>query len=179
MLEAMSCRRSNAVEGDWMKLLICASARAEIVMKCLKEFEQGNDITIVAPSGVGRVLKESEDIGDAVLIPMATRSFSDEAKEELKLLLDKPFDAVIIVSGAMSFPGYDNVLNFIDGLDWNNTLIFYNSAGQKEVIHIPNRFGQRLERYAVGLLYGFWSIIRPAELFVERVYIQCAELLGL
>ncbi len=162
-----------------MKLLICAQAQAEIVLKCLREFQQGNDITVVVPSDVGRVLKESEDIGSAELIRLKGKRFCDDSIAELEPLKNEQFDAAVMVSEGPAFVGFDKVIETIDGLRFNGTLIFYNSIGHREVIYVPNGVGRILERCAVRLLYGFCSMIRPIELFVERIYIQCAELLGL
>lgn len=162
-----------------MKLLICASARAEIVMKCLREFEQENDITIAAPSGVGRALKESEDIGNAALLQLSSPSFCDESRVELRPLMNERFDAVVIVSGGLSFERFDNVIGAIAGLHVNDMLIFYNSVGHREIVQVSNGITRMVERHAIELLCGFWRMIRPVELFAERIYIQCAELLGL
>lgn len=85
-LKEPTLRLSNEIGSERMKLLICASARAEIVMKCLREFERGNDIVIVAPSGVGHTLQETEDIGQATLIQLKSRNFCKESRAELRPL---------------------------------------------------------------------------------------------
>lgn len=159
-----------------MKALVCASARAEIVMKCLRELTAKGEITIVAPAPVAAGLTEIPEKAD--LIRLSGSSFGAGPEEQLDALKGICFDTVFIVSGGLGFTNFYNVVNSIAGLKFRQ-IVFYNRNGRKEVIQLPVGVGRIWARSVTSLLMGFFKITRPIGLLAERIYIQCAELLGL
>jgi len=162
-----------------MKLLVCASARAEIVLKCLDEFVPGNEIITVAPTGVAARLADNIKKYESVkMIRLSGSGFCRDSKEELQILQADRFDAAVIVSGGLEFSGFHNVLEAISALSFQQ-LIFYNSIGRKEIIPIRHGIGRALEQYGASLLFALFRLSRPVELLAERIYVKCAESLGL
>jgi len=162
-----------------MKLLVCASARAEVVLKCLRKFVPGNEIILIAPSGVGaRLIDSIRAYGSVRMIRLSSPSFCRDSREELRILQNDRFDAAVIVSGGLEFSGFHNVLEAISALSFHQ-LIFYNSIGRKEIVPIRRGAGRALERYGTLLLFSLFQILRPIGSLAERIYIRCAELLGL
>jgi len=162
-----------------MKLLVCASARAEIVLNCLREFVSGNEVILIAPSGVGaRLIDSIREYDSTRMIRLSAPSFCRDSREELRILQNDRFDAAVIISGGLEFSGFHNVLEAISALTFHQ-LIFYNSIGHKEIVPIRHGVGRALERYGTSLLFALFQILRPIELLAERIYIRCAELLGL
>ena len=88
------------------------------------------------------------------------------------------FDAAVIVSGGYGFPGFQNVLKAIAGLRFKQ-LVFYNQIGRRETIKIRMGSARVWEKLSISLLTGLFQVTRPVELLIERIYIQCAESLGL
>lgn len=159
-----------------MKVLVCASARAEVVMKCIEELSSSAEITVVAPRNIAAGLIEFTGARQIPTVPLKETSFV--AGQEMTSLKGTLFDTAIIVSGGLGFAGFHNVIKAIAGLRFRQ-LLFYNQIGRKEMIQVHTGFGCTLERYTVAFLKTFFDITRPIELFVERIYIQCAELLDL
>lgn len=161
-----------------MKVLICASARAEVVIKCVKEFSPQADITIVAPSTVFHGLRELSDLPQVSMLSLKAAGFGGDREQVWDSLKKIRFDAVIVVSGGLGFNGFHNVIRGIAGLRFTE-LVFYNQIGRKETIRVRTGGARSLERCAVSFLSALFQLIRPMELLIEGIYIQCAELLGL
>lgn len=164
------------IGSETMKVLVCASARAEVVMKCLRELHQTAEITVIAPASVAAGLTEVPK--NARLFRLKGPSFGDGPGNELDILKDICFDAVVIVSGGFGFTGFQNVVKVIAGLRFRQ-MIFYNQIGRRETVRICVGAGRTWERLTVSTLIGLFKVTRPVELLIERTYIQCAELLGL
>lgn len=161
-----------------MKILICASAGVEIVKKCIREFEKQGEVTVIAPSPGYVGLSEFFDSEKVSVIELKGNSFNSVSTEGLKQVKDILFDEAVILSGGLGFVGFDNVIETIHCLRIKKC-IFYNKTGHKEAVKVPAGAGRVLEKYGVALLLGFFGVIRPVELLMERIYIRCAELLDL
>lgn len=168
--------QSTRIGSDTMKVLVCASARAEIVIKCLRELDSKAEITIIAPAPVASNLAWVPDKAD--LIRLSGDSFGACPEHELDALQGVRFDTAVIVSGGLGFTGFHNVAKSISGLRFRE-LVFYNKLGRKERVPVAIGAGRVLERTAVKFLMGLFKAVRPVELLIERIYIQCAELLVL
>lgn len=161
-----------------METLICASSRAEIVRNCIQEFKSKGKITVIAPSPVYDGLSGLYDGQDVKLVKLSTGSFSETSISEIHFLKNTPFENAVVVSGGLGFVGFHNVIETIRGLQIKN-LIFYNKTGHQETVKLAFGVRRVLERCVITLLMGILGFIRPVELFAERIYIRCAELLGL
>lgn len=161
-----------------METLICASARAEIVSNCIREFKSKGNITVIAPSPVYDGLAGLYDIQGVKLIRLGGYSFDNTSLAEIHFLKNTPFENAVVVSGGLGFVGFHNVIETIRGLQVRN-LVFYNKIGHKETIELTLGARRVFERCVITLLMGILGIIRPVELLAERIYIRCAELLGL
>lgn len=159
-----------------MKVLVCASARAEVVMNCISELSPQAEITVAAPRGVAEGLDEFAASRPMTMVRLKEASFA--GGQELSSLKETSFDTAVVVSGGLGFTGFQNVIKSIAGLRFRQ-LLFYNQIGCKSTIQIPSGFCRTLERAGVFLLEKLFRAFRPMGLFVERMYIQCAELLGL
>lgn len=161
-----------------MEILICASARAEIAAKCIQEFITQGNITVIAPSPIYAELSELYRDKNVKLVKLSAHSFQSTSISEIEFLKNTPFDNAIVVSGGLGFVGFHNVIEAINRLQIRN-LIFYNKIGHKETIELTFGIRRVFERCAIILLLGILGLVRPIELLAERIYIQCAELLGL
>lgn len=168
---------SMRIGSEAMKVLICASARAEIVMSCLREQDPAAEITILAAAPVAASLMVPPE-GNARLIRLNGGSFGEGPEREIDALKGIRFDTVFIVSGGLGFTGFQNVIQSISGLQFRQ-IVFYNKLGRRETICLPAGVGRVWERTTTRLLIGAFKITRPIGLLAERIYVRCAELLGL
>lgn len=159
-----------------MKVLVCASARAEVVMNCISELPSQAEVTVAAPRGAAEGLDEFAAPRPMTMVRLKEASFA--GGQELSSLKETFFDTAVIVSGGLGFTGFQNVIKSIAGLRFRQ-LLFYNQAGRTSVIRIPAGSRRVLEQAGVFLLEKLFRFFRPAELLIERTYIRCAELLGL
>lgn len=159
-----------------MKVLVCGSAGAEIVMKCLRELAPGTEAVLVSPASVSAGLAGLPD--NVRLVRLKGSSFGAGPEEGLDALRGVRFDAAVIVSGGYGFPGFQNVVKAIAGLRFKQ-LVFYNQIGRRETIKIRMGSARVWEKLSISLLTGLFQVTRPVELLIERIYIQCAESLGL
>ena len=163
------------MKGDKMRLLVCASARPEIIEKCLQEMTPENQVfAAVATGSAERISRFMGNSG--VCIRLKGPSFCQEDYTTLQEY--GPFDVVVVVSGGSEFTGFSNVIAAISGLSFSH-LVFYNSSGYKEIVPMQRKTSLILKQYGTVLLFRFFQVIRPIELLAERIMIQCAELLGL
>lgn len=161
-----------------METLICASARAEIVRNCIQEFKSKGEITVIAPSPVYDGLSGLYDNQGVKLIRLGGVSFDNTSMAEIHFLKNTPFENAVVVSGGFGFVGFHNVIETIRDLQVKN-LIFYNKIGNQETVKLTFGVRRMFERCAITLMMGILGLIRPVELLAERIYIRCAELLGL
>ena len=161
-----------------MKILICGSARTEIVRKCLNEYASEHEVVVALPTGVAAQLDRCEQYGTVEYVYLDSSGFCRNDREKLLAFQNSPFDAAVIVSGKLDFTGFSNVLEAIADLPFRQ-LIFYNCNGHKEIVKIRHGLKYKWEQCVTSAWMRFFQIIHPMELFVERIYIQCAELLGL
>lgn len=169
--------RQTRIGSEAMKVLVCASARPEIVMKCIEELSSSQaEITVAAPCNVAAGLNEFTAIRRVSMVTLKEAGFS--AGQDLTSLQGISFDTAVIVSGGLGFAGFQNVVQAIVGLRFRQ-LTFYNQIGRKMTIQISAGFSRALERTAVLFMRTLFRIVRPVQLFAERIYIQCAESLGL
>lgn len=161
-----------------MKILICGSARAEVVRKCLEDFASEHEVTAALPAGIAPQFNRYEQCENVVCVPLDGSSFCGKDREKLLACQRGPFDAVVIVSGGLDFTGFSNVLEAIEDLTFQQ-LIFYNCKGHKEIVKIRRGMRSKWEPRMASVFMRLFQILHPMELLAERVYIQCAELLGL
>lgn len=163
---------------EMRETLICASARTEIVIKCIREFSLQGKVTVIAPSSVYTELAVFKNDENVKIVRLSTDKFDNHVISEISMLRDDLYDDAVIVSGGLGFTGFHNVIEMIDRLQIKN-LIFYNKIGHTEIVKVSNGFTRILEKSIIGFLLGILKRIRPIELLIERIYIRCAELLGL
>lgn len=161
-----------------METLICASARAEIVAKCIQEFTSRGNLTVIAPSPVCAQLDQIPVRHGIRMIKLTTNHFTNDSAIEIADLKRLTYSEAVIVSDGLGFIEFNNVIETILPLKINN-LIFYNRIGHQETVKLSFGVRRVFERYAITLLMGIFGLIRPIELLLERTYIRCAELLGL
>lgn len=158
--------------------MICASARAEIVIKCIREYSSQGKVTVIAPAPVYAGLAAFQKDERVRLFALKAESFNENSIAEMQWIRAISYETAIVVSGGLGFIGFDNVIKTISGLKMKN-LVFYNKMGHKELVKLPYGMQRVCERYTVPLLMCFFACIRPIELAFERIYIRCAELLDL
>lgn len=96
-----------------MKILICASARAEIVIKCIREFSVQGEVIVIAPSPVYDGLPEFDNADRVRVIKFNGSSFNNISNDGMDSLSNISFDKAIIVSGGLGFIGFNNVIETI------------------------------------------------------------------
>lgn len=146
--------------------------------KCLEEFASEHEVTVALPSGIAARFDRYEQCENIVCVPLDGSSFCGNDGEKLLACRRGPFDAAVIVSGGLDFTGFTNVLEAIKDLTFQQ-LIFYNCVGHKEIVKIQRGMRYKWELRMTSVLMRLFRILHPMELLAERIYIQCAELLGL